>query len=76
MPDKTLPVRILLTLHYIPRIGERTHILGVLDEAVHKFNFPRFIQRPFCDAWDWHLGVFDDEDAHGPEGDPSPDRED
>ena len=63
MPVKSLPVRLLLTLHYIPGWeGGRLHVLGVLDETAHKLHFPKLIQRPLCDAWDWYLGVFDDDD--------------
>ena len=62
MPDKTLPVRLLLTLSYIPGWeGGRYHVLGMLDETAHKLHFPKLIQRPLCDAWDWYLGVFDDD---------------
>jgi hypothetical protein len=66
-PVKTLPVRMLLTLSRIPpRSGKRLHtihVLGMLDEAGHKLHLPKFLQRPICDAWDWYLGVFNDDDV-------------
>jgi hypothetical protein len=57
----------LLTLSRIPRrAGEQlcnVDILGALDEAGHRFHLPMFFQGPVCDAWDWHLGVYDDDDT-------------
>jgi len=65
-PVKTLPVRMLLTLSRIPpRPGKRhysIHVLGYLDEIGHKLRLPMIVQRPLCDAWDWYLGVYDDDD--------------
>ncbi len=52
----------LLTLRHIPGWeGGRYHALGALDETAHKLHFPKLIQRPLCDTWDWYLGVFDDD---------------
>lgn len=51
----------LLTLSRIPpRPGKR--LLGYLDEACHALHAPGFLQHPVCDAWDWYLGVYDDDD--------------
>jgi hypothetical protein len=65
-PVKTWPVRMLLTLSRIPpKPGKRLHnihILGYLDEAGHILHLPAFFQRPVCDAWDYYLGVYDEDD--------------
>jgi hypothetical protein len=50
MPTKTLPVKLLLLL------GSK---LEFMDEWGHRLHLPHLIQSPICDAWDWHLGVFD-----------------
>jgi hypothetical protein len=52
MPTKTRPVKLLLIF------GSK---LDFLDEWGHRLNLPKFIQYPICDAWDWHLGVFDED---------------
>jgi hypothetical protein len=78
MPTKTLPIRLLLVL------GPK---LGFLDKWGHRLRIPKFSQSPICDAWDWHLGVYDDMDElplehwtmgefHGPEPDTGADCKD
>jgi hypothetical protein len=74
---KTLRVRALLIL------GPR---LGPLDEWGHRLHAPKFIRNSICDAWDWHLGVYDEDelplehwtmgDVHGPETDTGADCKD
>jgi hypothetical protein len=68
MPQKTPLVRALLIL------GTR---LGPLDEWAHRLHLPDVVLHPICDAWDWHLGVYDDDElplehwtegGHGLEG--------
>jgi hypothetical protein len=54
MPKKTLLIRLLLIL------GPK---LGFLDKWGHQLRIPKFSQSPICDAWDWHLGVWDDNDV-------------
>lgn len=66
MPVKTLPVKMLLLLRHVPFRGgaeqlHDVHILGVLDSWGHKRGILKMFQRPLCDAWDWYLGVHDDD---------------
>lgn len=49
--EKTLRVKTLLILG--PRLGK-------LDEWGHRLRLPKFILYSICDAWDWHLGVYDE----------------
>jgi hypothetical protein len=53
MPTKTLPVKLLLVLG---------PALGPLDKWGHRLFLPKFIRYSICDAWDWHLGVYDGDD--------------
>jgi hypothetical protein len=51
MSAKTMTVRLLLIL------GSR---IGTLDKWGHQICLPGMLQGPLCDAWDWHLGMYDD----------------
>jgi hypothetical protein len=68
-PKKTPLVKLLLALSHVPVWGKgkqglyRQHILGMLDSWGHKAHLPPGMQHPFCDAWDWYLGVFDDDET-------------
>jgi hypothetical protein len=49
--------------------------LGFLDKWGHQIRLPGMLQSPLCDAWDWHLGVYDDTDTEVPHDDSPPDED-
>ena len=60
---KTWPVRLLLALGVIKTVRLEHHPIYLLDKWAHQFHAPRSVLNVTCEALDWWVGCYDENDA-------------